>query len=232
MHVHYLQHVSFEGLGSIELVLREKGHQLSATHLYATHTLPRVDNIDWLIVMGGPMGIYDDARYPWLKAEKELIKEAINAGKIVLGICLGAQLIADALGARVYNNTHREIGWFRVNQSPEASNCTLSQALPEEVDVFHWHGDTFDIPQDAILLAESEACKHQGFILDHRVAAFQFHLETTFQSATALIENCRDELDGAQYVQSEAEILVDRSRFSRINQVMTSVLDALEAEHV
>jgi GMP synthase-like glutamine amidotransferase len=178
------------------------------------------------------MGIYDDVRYPWLRAEKALIEEAINADKIVLGICLGAQLIADVLGARVYKNTHREIGWFRINRSPEANNCVLSKALPEEVDVFHWHGDTFDIPQGAILLAENEACKHQGFMLDNRVAAFQFHLETTFQSATALIENCRDELDGAPYVQSEVEILADRSRFLRINQVMTSVLEALEAGHV
>lgn len=110
MRVHHLQHVPFEGLSSIESILKEKGHQLSATHLYDDQSLPSINDIDWLIVMGGPMGIYDEESYPWLSAEKRFIKEAINSGKIVLGICLGAQLIADALGARIYKNEHREIG--------------------------------------------------------------------------------------------------------------------------
>ena len=189
-------------------------------------------DIDWLIVMGGPMGIYDEENYPWLCAEKRFIKEAIDSEKIVLGICLGAQLIADVLGAKVYRNEHREIGWYKINRRPETDNTILSKAIPEQIEVFHWHGDTFDIPDDATALAESEACKNQGFILHDRVVAFQFHLETTLESATALIQNCRNDLDGSQYVQSEEEMLSNTQRFSTINQVMFSVLNALESRNI
>lgn len=228
MKIHHLQHVPFEDLGSIAPVLKAKGHQLSSTHLYKNHPLPDVGGFDWLIVMGGPMSIYDHQAYPWLTPEKKLITDAIDSGKIVLGICLGAQLIAEALGAEVYKNEHREIGWFPVNQSPEAHGTIFSTAMPQQLEAFHWHGDTFDIPKAAIPVGESEACKNQGFIMDNRVIAIQFHLETTRQSARKLIANCRDELDGSRYVQSESEILAVNQRFSTINRVMVSVLEALE----
>jgi len=119
MRIHYLQHVPFEDLSSIDPILREKGHELTATHLYKGQQIPLVKEIDWLIVMGGPMGIYDEAKHPWLNVEKLFIKQAIESNKIVLGICLGAQLIADALGAKVCQNRHREIGWFNISRSPE-----------------------------------------------------------------------------------------------------------------
>lgn len=228
MKVHYLQHVAFEGLSSIEPILQKKGHQLSCTHLYKNEPLPSVDDIDWLIVMGGPMGIYDEEHYPWLKAEKKFIYEVIAANKIVLGICLGAQLIADVLGAKVYKNAHKEIGWFNISKSPAATETILSDAIPKRVQVFHWHGDTFDIPVGAIPLAESEVCKNQGFIYHNRVVGFQFHLETTKASALELIKNCRNELDDSLYVQSEEEMLSSPENFSRINQIMFDILDALE----
>ncbi len=231
MKVHHLQHVPFEGLSSIEFFLKEKGHQLSATHLYDNQHFPSVSNIDWLIVMGGPMSINNEDIYPWLREEKIFIKQAIDAGKIVLGICLGAQLIADVLGAKVYKNKHKEIGWFKINRLPEANKTILSMALPEQAEVFHWHGDTFDIPKQATPLVESAACKNQGFILHDRVAAFQFHLETTLESATALINNCRNELDGSLYVQAEKAMLSNIKKFSSINKIMFSVLDALESKH-
>jgi len=232
MRVHYLQHVPFEDLGSIEPVLKEKGHQLSATHLYADQPLPLLHDIDWLIVMGGPMGIYQEDIYPWLRMEKKFIQEAIQSGKTVLGICLGAQLIADALGGRIYKNRHREIGWFNITRLAQASNTILSEAIPEQAEVFHWHGDTFDIPQGAVALASSEACENQGFIMDDRIVALQFHLETTPESASLLVENCGDELDGSAYVQSGSELLSNSQRFTSINQIMLSVLEALEREAV
>jgi len=231
LRVHYLQHVSFEGLGSIESVLNDKGHQLSSIQLYKNEALPSVDDFDWLIVMGGPMGIYDYDQYPWLSDEKRFIKAAIDADKIVLGICLGAQLIADVLGAKVYPNEDREIGWFNINRLPGVDETILANVLPEQVEVFHWHGDTFDIPEGAVSLAESEACARQGFIFDNRVVAFQFHLETSAESAAALIEHCGDELDGSRYVQSENEMLSNVKRFDDINAVMSSVLSALEHRH-
>jgi GMP synthase-like glutamine amidotransferase len=181
--------------------------------------------------MGGPMGIYDEKIYPWLYEEKKIIKTAINSGKIVLGICLGAQLIADALGAKVYKNQYREIGWFDIKRSPASENTILYEVFPEHAEVFHWHGDTFDIPEGASILAESEACKNQGFVLENRIVAFQFHLETTRQSAEALIENCREDLDGSRFVQIESELLSNNQRFSNINKIMFAILEVLEKEN-
>ena len=229
MRIHHLQHVPFEGLSSIEAVLKAKGHALTATHLYNNETLPVLQDIDWLIVMGGPMGIYDEVDYPWLAAEKQFIKQAIEAGKKVLGICLGAQMIADVLGAKVYPGKHREIGWFDIERSAGVADTILAEAIGEKQQVFHWHGDTFKIPKDAVALGGSEACSNQGFIYDNRVVAFQFHLETTLESATALIENCGDELDGSHYVQSADEMLADPQRFTDINRIMVKVLEAMES---
>jgi GMP synthase-like glutamine amidotransferase len=228
MNIHYLQHVPFEGLGSIESQLKAGHHQLSSTHLYKNPLLPAIEEIDWLIVMGGPMGVHDETEYPWLKPEKNFIRQAIDANKKILGICLGAQLIADVLGTKVYQNRYREIGWFNIDRSAEGNSTILSTALPEQTEVFHWHGDTFDIPAGAKLLASSEACKNQGFILDNRVVGLQFHLETTSASARALIKNAADELDDSRYVQTEKEILTSPGRFLRINQIMSAVLNALE----
>ncbi len=230
MRVHHLQHVPFEGLGSIDPVLKEKGHHLTSTHLYNDQPLPPVNDIDWLIVMGGSMGINDEETYPWLIAEKRFISDVISSGKIVLGICLGAQLIADALGSKIYKNKYREIGWFNINRSFEVEGTILSSAIPDQVEVFHWHGDTFDIPTGAKTLASSKACRNQGFIMYDRVVGLQFHLETTPQSASSLIENCRDDLDGSQYVQTEREMLSNDRKFHNINKILYSVLDALE-EH-
>jgi len=229
MHIHYIQHVVFEGLGAMQPYLLDKGHKLSATHLYAGESLPSVDTFDWLIVMGGPMGIYDYAAYPWLKAEKTFIKQAIGAGKTVLGVCLGAQLIADVMGKQVYGGKHKEIGWFDIHKSPELQGTILDDVFPQSLQVFHWHGDMFDVPEGAQALASSAACPNQGFIFEDRVVGFQFHLETTFESASALIENCGDELDGSQYVQSKEEMLGEQTRFKRLNQTMYGVLDALGA---
>ncbi|MDX2480518.1 MAG: type 1 glutamine amidotransferase [Desulfuromusa sp.] len=227
MNIHYLQHVPFEGLGSMDSALKASGHQLSSTHLYKDQSLPAMKNIDWLIVMGGPMGVHDENEYPWLKREKNFIQQAIAADKKVLGVCLGAQLIAAVLGAKVYKNRHREIGWFNIDRSSAADTTILSSALPQQAEVFHWHGDTFDIPFGAELLASSDACKNQGFILDNRVIGFQFHLETTLELARALINNSADELDRSRYVQAEKEILANPQKFSRLNQIMSAVLDAM-----
>ncbi len=231
MKVHSLQHVPFEGLGSIEAYMNKHAHEVSTTHLYKGDTLPPIAAFDWLIIMGGPMGIHDERHHPWLEAEKEFIRAAIDAGKIVIGICLGAQLIADALGAKVYKNKHREIGWFDIIRNPELNNTRLSEAIPERIEVFHWHGDTFDIPNGARAVAKSDACAHQGFIFNDRVVALQFHLETTLDSVSELINNCGNELDNSEYVQSKDEILSSSQRLENINKIMSSILSALDIKN-
>ena len=230
MRIHHLQHVAFEGLGSIEPHLIAKGHQLSATHLYQGQPLPELHTFDWLIIMGGPMGIDDEREYPWMAAEKHFIRRAIDAGKIVLGICLGAQMIAHVMGAKVYPNGVRETGWFPIQPTPEADTTTMANIITEHCTAFHWHGDTFELPAGATLIASSEVCQHQGFILEDRVLALQCHLETTEASAAALIQHGRHELDGSRYVQSEDDMLANPQQFTAIHGIMGKILDALEAQ--
>lgn len=228
MRIHHFQHVPFEGLGSMAPYFLSKGHQLSATHLYLEQSPPPIDTLDWLIVMGGPMGACDESRYAWMAMEKAYILQAIEAGKIVLGICLGAQLIAAVLGAKVFKNSHREIGWFPIRQAAPAKATPLGDIFAQQMEVFHWHGDTFEIPRGAALLASSDACAHQGFVINDRVVGLQFHLETTPASARALIDNCGHELDKSRYVQNAEEILADKPRFERINGVMAALLDKMQ----
>lgn len=227
MHIHYLQHVAFEGLGSIEAWAGQKGHTLSATRLYQGDTLPAVEAADLLIIMGGPMNIYQEDTYPWLADEKRHIKKAISAGRRVLGICLGAQLIADVLGAKVYANRDKEIGWFPVETTEAASSSKLFSAFPRQLDVFHWHGDTFDIPAGAVHAARSAGCAHQAFVYDERVVGLQFHLETTPANAQQLIAHGGDELVAGRYIQSPQAMLADAGRFDTINQAMQGLLDRL-----
>ena len=223
-----MQHVSFEGLGSIEAVLKESSYSISVTRMFANEPFPEISDIDWLIVMGGSMGVHDDKAYPWLKTEKQFIKNVIQSGKVVLGICLGAQLIAEVMDAQVYKNKYREIGWFDINFNPNLNHTLLKDIFPKQIEVFHWHGDTFDIPEDAIPVASSEATPNQGFIFDNRVIALQFHLEMTPESAKALIDNCSNELDGSKYVQNEQEILSNYLRFTKINQLMDQIVYSLQ----
>lgn len=173
------------------------------------------------------MGVHDDLQYPWMKKEKAFIRVCMDQGKTVLGICLGAQLMAHVLGARVYQNKAREIGWFPLTISDETRDTVFRDVFPPGLEVFHWHGDTFDIPESAIRIASSPACPNQGFVINDRIAGFQFHLETTPESARALIENCSHELDGSAFVQTEKELTADEKRFARINGIMTAVLERL-----
>jgi GMP synthase-like glutamine amidotransferase len=227
MRIHSLLHVPFEGIGSMAPYFMRNGHPHGTTRLYLDEPLPAMEAFDVLVVMGGPMGVSDEARFSWMQREKVFIKAAMGAGKRVLGICLGAQLIADVLGAAVTKNRYREIGWFPLTVAAQVEQTFLRAVLPPVFDAFHWHGDTFAIPAGAVPLAASAACTNQGFILDDRVVGFQFHLETTPDSAAALLDNCRDELDGSRYVQQEAEMMAQPGRFAQINAVMERVLEKL-----
>ena len=230
MRLHCFQHVPFEGLGSIARWAEKRGMELSFTRFHAGDQLPKLESIDWLVVMGGPMNIYEEADYPWLKAEKMYIREAIGAGKRVVGICLGAQLIADVLGGPVTRNAHKEIGWFPVELSPEAKRAGLGAVLPWSFDAFHWHGDTFAIPPRALPLAHSEACANQGFLFDKRVLGLQFHMEMTEAGAGELILHGANELVTAPYIQDAGTMLANPERFTAANRLLAQLLDHLAAE--
>ncbi len=224
MRIHSLQHVPFEDIGSMANDFITRAYTLGTTHWYRGDQAPDVHSFDALIVMGGPMGIYDEEIYPWLADEKILIKDAINAGKIVIGICLGAQLIADVLGGKVTRNTHKEIGWLPLQVLPAASAHPVAQILAKYPDVFHWHGDTFAIPPGALHIARSEGCLNQAYVINNQVYGFQFHLETTPASAAALIEHCAADIDGSRYTQPADFMLADAQRFVQINCAMSEVI--------
>ena len=220
MRVQVFQHVPFEGLGSIEPWLTARGAEIRWTRLHAGALPPDMEEVDFLIVLGGPMGIYDEADHPWLVAEKAALKKALDRDTPVLGICLGAQLIADALGAKVTRNEHEEIGWFPVE------GAEGGELFPKSFTAFHWHGDTFGIPEGAKLLASSTACRNQAFAYGDKVVGLQFHLETTAESAGLLVENCG--VNESTWVQSADAILsAPEENYRAANEVMALVLEWL-----
>lgn len=232
MRVHWFQHVPFEGLGSIEPWLLERGHELTVTRFQhwgspdGDARLPSLEAVDLLIAMGGPMSVHDTARHPWLVEEQRCLAAAIARGLPVLGICLGAQLIASALGARVLRNPQPEIGWFPLQALAAPAHSPL--ALPPSLPVFHWHGETFELPPNAVPLARSAACACQGFLLGTSVVGLQFHLETTPAAARALVEHCGEELVEGPFVQSATEILdAPPQRYQTCQAVLDTLLTAL-----
>ncbi|MGH8462157.1 MAG: type 1 glutamine amidotransferase [Stenotrophobium sp.] len=228
MRIHWLQHADFEDLGCIAPWLAAHRDVVSCTRLYAGEALPNVEAFDWLIVMGGPMNVYEYDAHPWLKAEKILIRQAIAAGKRVLGICLGAQLIADALGAPVTRNAQLEIGWFEVALSAAGRASPLLADFPPRFLVFHWHGDTFAIPSGAELLGSSAACAHQVYsACAGRVVAMQFHLEVTAANARVWLE--QGALPSAPGVQTREEMLGDISHYAENNRLMCKLLERVAA---
>ncbi|MES9971684.1 MAG: gamma-glutamyl-gamma-aminobutyrate hydrolase family protein [Candidatus Thiodiazotropha sp.] len=230
MRAHYLQHVPFEGLGSIESWLQSAGYSITSTKLYDANEFPGIDTFDLLVIMGGPMSVNDTTDYPWLAKEKEFIKRVIESGKPVLGICLGAQLIASALGADIYSNPVKEIGWFPIQAVKSDSNGLFQ--FPEEAEVFHWHGETFDLPSGASRIADSKVCSNQAFQIGANLIGLQFHLETTPASAQAIVEHCGDELIEGEYIQTEAEILAAPPTLYRsINGLMERVLEYITREN-
>jgi GMP synthase-like glutamine amidotransferase len=210
-------HVPFEGPGLIARWAQDHNHEMNYTRFYENDPLPDRAGIDLLIIMGGSMNVFDYHIHPWMEEEIEWLEAYINEGKAVLGICLGAQIIATALGAEVYPGKHKEIGWFNIRFLPAMGDYRICKNLPATRRIFHWHGDTFNIPEGAIRIAESQAFPNQGFIYSEKVIALQFHLELTPENVALLVENCRDELVPGPYVQTEEE-LQDASRFIQDNQ--------------
>lgn len=235
MRVHCFQHVPFEGPGSMAGWLETRSARITSTGFFEDPRLPEMEEIDWLIILGGPMSVNDEKSFPWLRAEKRFIAEAVTRKKVVLGICLGAQLIASALGARVYHMPQPEIGWFPIERKGRGA-LTLPGRLfaaraegnaQARADVFHWHGETFDMPPGALGFARSDACENQAFVIGDRVVGFQFHLETTPTAARVMIDACRSELVPGRFIQSEEQILSAPVRFNRINALMAGVLESL-----
>ncbi len=228
MKIHVLQHSSINTLGTIEEYAKTKNHRLESTRFYETKSPPEPDSFDLLIIMGGPMGIYDYEENPWLKDEKAFIKQAVEAGKPVVGICLGAQLLADVLGARVYENRYMEMGWFPVRAVGDENKPEFLKGLSDKITVFHWHSRTFDLPAGAVHFFESEGCKNQGFIYNSRVVALQFHPEVNEERILNLIKRFGDGMENGPFVQKKEEMLGQEEYLADTKEFMFLVLDKFE----
>lgn len=230
MRVHYLQHVPFEGIGAIGEWAHARGHALTGTEVFR-QDLPRPDDLDLLVVMGGPMNVYQEAEYPWLVAEKVFIAKAIDAGKAVLGICLGAQLLADVLGGSVSKGEQVEIGWYPVELTEAGRALPVFAGFPRLFTALHWHGDTFSIPPGVVRAASSEACADQAFAYGGgRVVGLQFHLEETRESLTQLVENARGDLVDGQWIAEPEELLAGDAPFTECHGLLFDLLDCMTME--
>lgn len=223
--IQVLQHIAYEDPGCIQIWADQNRHPFSITHLYQADVLPDPDHFDWLIVLGGPMSANDTETHPWLDAEKRLLKKAIDSGKTVIGICLGAQLIASALGYAVYRNKETEIGWFPI----QAESSNLLFAGTRSFTAFHWHGETFDLPASAQWLASNDACANQAFAIG-RVLGLQFHLEATADTIAKMVTFGEHELVPGKFIQPAAEILEKAELIQANNQRMYRILDHLASE--
>jgi len=222
-------HVPFEGPGIITRWIGQKGFPLHYTRFYNGDELPDPMDVDMLIIMGGPMNVFDFHMNSWMEDEIGWVGEFIETGKPVLGICLGAQVIAAALGEEVLPGPHKEIGWHNLQFLSSLGDYKIFTDLPGPRKVLHWHGDTFNIPEEATRIASSQAFPNQGFILGNNVVALQFHLEATPESIKELVENCRDELVEGPYIQTEKEILSGEGHFESNHQLLFKFLDYLSS---
>ena len=197
-----VQHVPFEGPGRIADWIRDRGHTLSEVQIYRGDPLPPVEEVDWAILMGGPMSVNDDEEYPWLSDEILWVRKLIEQRRKLLGVCLGAQLIARALGSRVYPALEKEIGWY-----PISVHGNAPVAFPSTMEVLHWHGETFELPPGAVRWASSPCCPNQAYAYENRVMGLQFHLESTEETVTALVENAGEEIGSGRYQMKGKSIL-------------------------
>ena len=213
----------------ISAYIRDRGDQLVRHRQYRQESLsiPH-DDYDALAVMGGPMGARDADRHAWLDHELRFIQQAISEGKHVLGVCLGAQMIAKALGAEVRKNPRMEIGWFPVFFEDEFLDTPLGRGFGRQMSVLHWHGDTFAVPPGAMRVASSEACANQGFLYGERVLALQFHLEMGEKEVDVMTECFREELAPDEFVQSGEEIRARTADCAaRARRALFTILDGL-----
>jgi GMP synthase (glutamine-hydrolysing) len=233
MRLHILMHESFEAPAAIETWARVRGHSIAYTRFYQGDVLPEtVDNLDYLIIMGGPQSpatTEEESPHYHAKDEMAFIKKAIDADKLVLGVCLGAQLIGDALGAAFGHSPEREIGVFNISLTPEAKNDPIFSTFPDTFPVGHWHCDMPGLTSDAVILATSPGCPRQVVRYTPKVYGFQCHFEFTPEAVEGMIENNSHELEqfkGMPYIQTAEELR--KNDYKGMNELLLKFLNYME----
>lgn len=208
MLIHVFQHVAHEGPGLLAEWAAARGHKLRQKPVFeGGEALTALAEGEGLILLGGPMSVHDAATLPWLAAEKAVVRAGVAAGRPVLGICLGAQVLAEVLGGEVSDGPELEIGWFPVRLTTEAQQLPLLAPAPAEITVLHWHGETFSLPPGAVPLGSSVGCNNQGFVWQDKAVGLQFHPEINADLLAEMLRHEGHELTGGgRFVQSADEL--------------------------
>lgn len=209
LRIQCITHAAFEGPGGIQDWFVERGHFFQITRVFAGEPLPDPETLDLLVVMGGPMSVHDVREHPWLHLEKALIRRCLGEGRFVLGVCLGSQLLAECLGAAVRPNRCKEIGWFPV--TIDAGGSRIFGSLPQRLQVFHWHGETYDLPERTELRASSLGCSIQAFEHESGVG-LQFHLEVRPAEVDEMLKHCGDEIGEGEFECPPERVLLETTR--------------------
>ena len=230
---HCLQHLPNEGPGHAAKWLAAHGHSLTFTKLFESNPVfPALADFDGLLILGGAMSVHDESTFPWLRDEKTFLREVLRAGKITLAICLGAQLLAEALGAEVRPNHEPEIGFWTVRFSTKAREHPLLRGWPEKAAVLHWHVDTFTVPPGAIRVGMSAGCATQGFVWGDGVIGLQFHPEMTVEMVGQLMAfEGHDMAEEQEFVQTAEQIRAKLKSVWKGRKLLESLLANLVALH-
>ena len=226
MNILLLQHDPLDGPGVLLEWAEARGHYVACCLICQGESLPQPDSFDLFVSLGGPMGAYDEEKYPWLATEKEYLRKAFAAGKKILGLCLGCQLLADALGGKAFRHTCKEFGWQPIDPLPSGAAWF---GTTEVFKAFQWHGDTYSLPPDAVQLARNEAAEQQAFLLESpsggKVLGLQFHLEWTERMAREALAEPGVTPPPSPYVQSPEEILSDLTLFESAKKRFFAMMD-------
>ena len=229
MRIHYLQHDELVTICTIQDWANEHNYQLTCTHTAAQENYPDLNDFDLLIILGGRMGAYEEELHPWLTKEKQFIKEAIDQNKLVLGICLGAQILADVLGGKAYPHTVKEVGWWPVTFT-EATIGTLLQGFEGEHTLFQFHQDTFTLPPEAVVVASSAACQNQAFLYKDHVLGVQFHPEIEVENIRTLSAVVGE--SQGPYIQPATQFIAAAEHFARTKEMMYMILNNFVAKNI
>lgn len=222
------KHVPFEGPGTLIEPLKTLGIKYREVNLYEGGAPKNLEGCGGLIIMGGPMNVYEEDEFPFLKYEDKLIKEALAKRLPMIGVCLGAQLMAKAAGAKVTKGHKKEIGWYPLHLTEEAKTDSAFSSLPAKVEVFQWHGDTFDIPKGAVRLASSELFPNQAFRIGENAYAFQFHIEVTEAIIKEWIGINGTELEGVRdYIDSKKVLVESKQKAPELKKLANDIYKGL-----
>ncbi|HTM64453.1 MAG TPA: GMP synthase [Gammaproteobacteria bacterium] len=227
MKILFVTHASFEQPGSIEAWAKRHNHNTSEVRPYLGEFLPVIDDFDMMVLMGGPQSPIEIEKFPYLIDEIELVKQALKQKKRILGVCLGAQLITEALGANTERSPNKEIGMYPVELLADAASDPVFGMFPASFDVMHWHSDMPGLADGVVLLAKSEGCTRQIFRYGDRVYGFQCHFELTKELVEAMIKHCNDDLIAGKYVMSPEQLMA--LDYRAINAQMDKLLDYLSS---